>query len=111
MKYLEVISCVEIVYINYQYNTNIVNQFTYRSNGGPTIGMTINQFNNNQGELYRRNPYADTLNKVLHGKNIPDDVRNEILTGYLRGGRRKRRGTRRRTRKNKRKSTRRVRRK
>jgi hypothetical protein len=111
MEYLGVISCIEITYLHRQDGTNIVTQFTFRSTKRGNYSMTIDYFNNNGGMLYRRNPYAERLDKFIEGKNIPSDIRNKVLTDYLRGGRRKRRGTRRRTRKNKRKSTRRVRRK
>jgi hypothetical protein len=111
MEYLGVISCIEITYLHRQDGTNIVTQFTFRSTEGRNYSMTIDYFNNNGGMLYRRNPYAERLDKFIEGKNIPSDIRNKVLTDYLRGGRRKRRGTNRRTRKNKRKSTRRIRRK
>jgi hypothetical protein len=111
MEYLGVISCIEITYLHRQDGTNIVTQFTFRSTEGRNYSMTIDYFNNNGGMLYRRNPYAERLDKFIEGKNIPSDIRNKVLTDYLRGGRRKRRGTKRRTRKNKRKSTRRIRRK
>ena len=110
MEYLGVISCIEITYLHRQDGTNIVTQFTFRSTEGGHYTMTIDYFNNNGGMLYRRNPHAESLDRFIEDRNIPPEIRNKILTDYLRGGRRKRRLTRR-TRKNKRKSTRRIRRK
>ena len=128
MKYLEIIICIEITYLHRQHGTNIVTQFTFRSTEGGHYTMTIDYFNNNGGMLYRRNPYAESLDIFIEGKNIPHEIRNKVLKDYLneyylRGGRRKQRKTKRtrknkekpkelvKTSKNKRKSTRRIRRK
>ena len=134
MRHLGDIRCIQIVDVFTDYATRVTSQFTYSENGnGPTIGVRVDQFNNEQGELYRKSPRKDfddvtteteerirnypinqqltSAETIFANKGLSDNIGKFLgppTSG--KGGRRKRRGTRR-TRKNKRKSTRRVRRK
>jgi hypothetical protein len=136
MRHLGDIRCIQIVNVFTDYDTRVTSQFTYSENGnGPTIGVRVNYFNNEGGELYRKSPRKDfddtvsMLNKRIDNNtigNIPqakrDVLGNPDLSNLIgnnlalqtlsprrpsKGGRRKRAGTKR-TRKNKRKSTRRI---
>ena len=140
MRHGENISCIKIVRVNTDYATGITSQFTYENNQGNTIGMRIDQLNNNGYQLYRKSPSKDfddvvnETNKLV--RSYPPDKKLSPMESLLAtpgipghiekylggpsslenpyknvGGRRKRTGTRRRPKKNKRKSTRRIRRK
>jgi hypothetical protein len=123
MRHLGDIRCIQIVNVFTDYDTRVTSQFTYSENGnGPTIGVRVDQFNNEQGELYRKSPRKDfddtvsILNKRIDNDtigNIPQAKRavlgnpdlSNLIGNYLalqtlaprrpsKGGRRKRAGTR-----------------